>query len=63
MLEWIAAGFFVAVAFALVLFREPLARSQALVMGGRIGSGCVIAEAIFIFLLGLAVAILRNALR
>ena len=46
MLAWIAIVLFVLVAVATYVFREPLARGQGLIAGGRIGVGCVIAEAV-----------------
>lgn len=61
MLVWFAAAFFVAMAIALYVTRGPMARAQALVVGGRMGPGCVIAEAVGFLLLALIVVIFRNA--
>ena len=57
---WLAAALFIVIAIAIYAAREPLAHGQALILGGRIGTGCVIAEAVFVFLLGLAVVIFRR---
>ena len=62
MMIWIAAALFVAVAAAMFLAREPLARGQALVVGGRIRPGCVIAEAVAVLLLAVLVVIFREML-
>ena len=59
MLAWIAIPLFLLVAIAMYVFRVPLARGQGLVLGGRIGPGCVIAEAVF-FLVGLLVLLYRG---
>ncbi len=60
MLAWLAAALFVAVAIALYAARVPLARGQGLIAGGRIGPGCVIAEAVFFLVLAAVVVIFRN---
>ena len=61
MLEWFAAAFFVAIAVALYVVRGPMARAQALVVGGRMGPGCVIAEAVAFLVLAALVVIFRDA--
>lgn len=58
---WLAAALFTIVAAAVYAAREPLARGQALIAGGRIGVGCVIAEAIGFLVLALIVLLFRNA--
>ncbi|HEX6097259.1 MAG TPA: hypothetical protein VF432_13100 [Thermoanaerobaculia bacterium] len=60
MLAWLAAVLFVAIAVALYAARGPLARAQALVVGGRMGPGCVIAEAIGFLVLALLVVVFRE---
>lgn len=60
MIVWLAAGLFFLIAIAIYLGRRPLAQGQALIAGGRIGVGCVIAEAIGFLLLGLLVLIFRD---
>ena len=60
---WLAATLFVALAIALYVSREPMARGQALVLGGRMGPGCVIAEAIALLVLAALVVIFRDLLR
>ena len=60
---WLAASLFIALAIALYVAREPMARGQALVLGGRMGPGCVIAEAIVLIVLAVVVVIFRDLLR
>jgi hypothetical protein len=60
MLAWSAAVFFVIIAGALYAARGPLARGQALIVGGRLGPGCVIAEAIGFLVLAALVLIFRD---
>jgi hypothetical protein len=60
MLAWLAAVLFVAIAVALYAARAPLARAQALVVGGRMVPGCVIAEAIGFLILALLVVVFRE---
>ena len=62
MMVWLGAALFVAVAIALFAARVPLARGQALVVGGRIVPGCVIAEAVVFLLLALLIVIFRDLL-
>ncbi|HEX8412035.1 MAG TPA: hypothetical protein VF883_24510 [Thermoanaerobaculia bacterium] len=58
---WLAAALFTVIAVAVYAGREPLARGQALIAGGRIGVGCVIAEAIGFLVLALLVLLFRDA--
>ena len=60
MLVWFAAGLFVVIAVALYIARAPLAHGQALIAGGRIGPGCVIAEAIGFLVLAVLVVVFRD---
>lgn len=53
---------FVAVGIALIVARRPMATLQANVLGGRIVPGCVVAEAVVVFLLALVVFLFRNDL-
>lgn len=62
-MAWAAAAFFAAIAVALYAARGPLARGQALVVGGRMGPGCVIAEAIVFAALALLMVIFRDLVR
>ena len=62
MMGWLAAALFALVAVALYAAREPLARGQALVAGGRIGPGCVIAQAILFLVLAVLAVIFRDLL-
>jgi hypothetical protein len=61
MMVWLAAALFAIIAAALYAARVPLARGQALIVGGRLGPGCVIAEAIGILVLAALVLIFRHA--
>ena len=63
MTAWLAAALFVAIAVALYAARVPLARGQALVVGGRMGPGCVIAEAIGFLVLAVLAVVFRDLLR
>ena len=58
---WLAATLFVVSAIALYVARVPLARGQGLIAGGRIGVGCVIAEAIGFLVMAALVVIFRDA--
>lgn len=52
------AGLFIAiVAVVVYLRRHDLARAQALVLGGSILPGCVVAEAVVLLLIGIAIAL------
>jgi hypothetical protein len=57
---WLAIAFLAAVAAVLAVARRPLAAMQAAVMGGRIGPGCVVAQAVVVLLAALAIFLLRN---
>jgi hypothetical protein len=53
------AGIFIAIVAAIVYVkRRELARAQALVLGGSILPGCVVAEAVVLLLIGLAIALM-----
>lgn len=62
MMGWLAAAFFAAIAVALYMARVPLARGQALIFGGRMGPGIVIAEAIVFVVLAVLAVVFRNLL-
>jgi hypothetical protein len=52
------AGLFIAiVAVVVFLRRRPLAHAQALVLGGSVLPGCVIAEAVVLLLIAIAVVV------
>jgi hypothetical protein len=63
MTVWFAAALFIAIAVALIAAREPLSRGQALIVGGRMGAGCVIAEAVAFLVMAALVVIFRDLLR
>jgi hypothetical protein len=54
-MHWFAPAFIAVVAVIVFLQRRQLARAQALVLGGSILPGCVIAEAIALLLLAIAI--------
>ena len=62
MIVWIAAALFVVMAILLFAARENVARGQALLAGGRMGVGCVIAEAIGFVVLAILVIVFRHQL-
>ncbi len=62
MIAWIGAALFVVIAIAVYAARVPLARGQALIAGGRIGVGCVIAEAVFCLIVAALIVIFRELL-
>ncbi|HEX3109330.1 MAG TPA: hypothetical protein VHU41_09575 [Thermoanaerobaculia bacterium] len=49
----IGVALFVAVGVAMIVARKPLADGQAIVFGGSVVPGCVIAEAIAMFVAAL----------
>jgi hypothetical protein len=53
----IGVALFVAVGIAMIFARKPLADGQAIIFGGSVVPGCVIGEAIVLFLLALAMII------
>jgi hypothetical protein len=55
----LAALFIAAVAVGVFLRRRQLAHAQALVLGGSILPGCVIAEAVVLLLIAIAIVALR----
>ncbi|HEX6087488.1 MAG TPA: hypothetical protein VF266_23345 [Thermoanaerobaculia bacterium] len=63
MMGFLAAAFFAAIAVALYVARVPLARGQALIVGGRMGPGLVIAEAIVFLVLAVLAVLFRDLLR
>jgi len=60
---WIAVVAFCATAAAMILYRESFARMQAMLLGGSIAPGCVIAEAMAFIVLAAVVFIYRALLR
>ncbi|HYC93592.1 MAG TPA: hypothetical protein VEO54_30590 [Thermoanaerobaculia bacterium] len=60
---WLAAALFTAIAVAMYVARGSLARGQALIFGGRIGPGFVIAEAIVFLVLAVLAVVFRDLLR
>lgn len=57
---WLAIVFLLAVAVAILVAREPLARMQAMLMGGHMGPGCVIAEAALLVVIAILVVVFRR---
>ena len=62
-MTWVAAAAFIAAGIGMPLGRKPLARMQAMLLGGRIAPGCVVAEAAVFFVLALVVFFFREMLR
>jgi hypothetical protein len=60
---WIAIVAFCVTGAAMIVNREPFARMQAMLLGGRIVPGCVIAEAAMFLILAAIVFIFRALLR
>ena len=60
---WIATAAFIAAGIGMLFAREPLARMQAMLLGGRVAPGCVVAEAAVFFVLALVVFFFRELLR
>jgi hypothetical protein len=56
----LAGLFIVIVAVVVFLRRRELAHAQALVLGGSILPGCVIAEAVVLLVIGVVIALLRR---
>jgi hypothetical protein len=56
----LAGSFIVVVAVVVFLRRRELAHAQALVLGGSILPGCVIAEAVVLLVIGVVIAFLRR---
>jgi hypothetical protein len=57
----LAAIFIAIVAVALFIQRRPLAQMQAMVLGGSILPGCVVAEAVVLLVIAVAFAIVHFA--
>ena len=55
-MAWLAAAFIAAVGIAVILQRRPLARAQALILGGSILPGCAVVEGIALLLIAAAIA-------
>ncbi|HEX7149934.1 MAG TPA: hypothetical protein VF618_00490 [Thermoanaerobaculia bacterium] len=58
---WLVAAFLVAVAAAIYFNRRKLAEVQALIFGGSIVPGCVVAEAIVVLLIAVAFIVAANS--
>jgi len=52
---WIGPAFLIIVAIVMYAQRRSLARAQALIFGGSVLPGCVIAEAVALLLLAVAI--------
>jgi hypothetical protein len=58
-MEWLAVGFVAFVGIGMLLWRRQLARLQALVLGGSILPGCVVAQGATLVVIALVIAVLR----
>ena len=56
---WLGPAFLVVVALAMVLQRHSLARMQALIFGGSMPAGCVVAEAVALHVLAVAIVVVE----
>jgi hypothetical protein len=54
---WLAAAFIALVGIMVILRRRPLARAQALILGGSILPGCAVAEGIVLLVIAAAIAL------
>ncbi len=54
---WFAAVFFLLISVALLVMRNQVAQLQAMILGGSIVPGCVIAEAIVVAVLALVLVL------
>jgi len=59
---WFAIVLAAVVALALIVARRPFAEMQAMVLGGRVAPGCVIAEAAVLLVIALAIFLVRARL-
>ncbi len=60
MIIWLAALLFVIAGIILIVMRKDLAHLQALLAGGTMPPGCVIAEAIAFFVLAALVVVAHH---
>lgn len=61
LLPWVAFAFLVAVAAVMYVARRDLAQFQALILGGRLRPGCVVAEVIALLVLAVLVLLFGRA--
>jgi hypothetical protein len=60
---WITIAVFCAAGAGMILGRHAFARMQAMLLGGKVVPGCVIAEAVAFFVLSAVVFMFREMLR
>lgn len=58
-MEWFAVAFVAAVGMGMLLWRHQLARLQALVLGGSVLPGCVVAQGAVLVVIAALIALLR----
>ena len=58
---WLAPAFLIVVALAMILQRRSLARMQALIFGGTMPAGCVVAEAVALLVLAVVIVMFERA--
>jgi energy-converting hydrogenase Eha subunit C len=56
-MAWLAAAFIALAGIAVILQRRPIARAQALILGGSILPGCAVAQGVFLLLIALAIGL------
>ena len=57
---WFVAVFFLLIAVAMFLRRAELSHLQAMILGGSVAPGCVIAEAVVIAVLALIIVLAHS---
>ena len=62
-MNFATAAFFILVGIGLIAGRKQIAELQANVMGGRVASGCVVAEAIALFVFAVIAYLMRHVLQ
>jgi len=61
LLVWIAVPLFVIVGIAMIATRRQLVELHAIVMGGSAMPGCIVAEAVVLFILAALIVVAHRA--
>lgn len=59
---WLAAAFVALVGLVVILQRGPLARLQALILGGSIHPGCALAEGVALLVIAVLIVLFGRTL-
>ena len=59
---WLGPAFLGIVAIVMILQRRSLARMQALIFGGSMPAGCVVAEAVALLVLAVAIVVIERGI-